>query len=104
MSVKFIGNPEDYALPTKIDGVQESSTGPLFVRDLAVAVEHDFDKMLDKVRFYSRAAPGDSLRMAGFTFDKRVTTFYLPERGTPERDGANMALGVLAGFLEDHQQ
>lgn len=78
------------------------STGSLFLRDLSMTVHHDFDHMTDIFRLRSRSAPWSALKRSGFTFEKRILDVVLPPRGTTERDGADMVIGVLSEFLPSH--
>ena len=87
--------------PLKTD--TDYRTGSLFLRGMGVTMTHDFDRMTDKVRLWSRSAPWRSMERGGFTFDKLVTGVDLPAAGTAEREGADLILGMLAVFLESHE-
>jgi hypothetical protein len=81
----------------------DASCCPLFLRTFNIATEHDFDRMTDRFRMYSRSAPWTAMERGGFTFDKRVLCCDLPPKGTPERDGADAIIGMLVTFIRDHQ-
>ena len=76
--------------------------GSLFLHEMGVTMTHDFDRMADKVRLWSRSAPWKSMERGSITFEKLVTGVDLPAAGTAERDGADLILGMLADFLVTH--
>jgi hypothetical protein len=78
-------------------------TEPLFLRTMGVTMTHDFDSMVDRARLYSRSAPWKSMERHGFTFEKLCVMFDLPPKGTAEREGADLVLGILADFLDSHR-
>jgi hypothetical protein len=76
----------------------------MLLRSLGIDTEHDFDRMADRVRIWTRTVPFSSLSSSGVSYLKRAIIIDLPQSGTPERDGANMVLNALADFIKDHRQ
>lgn len=79
---------------------RENSICSKFLRELGFAAYHDFDIMADFLRLWARSAPARVDR-GQIDFVKNVIKIQLPDRGSPEREGADLVLDALKTLLDD---
>lgn len=103
-SVREGEQPLEVKLPgvDRVEIEKEITLTSLFLRKLSLCVHHDFDYMRDYLFIISRSAPFSSMTRESSHLEKRVMRAIVPEDGTPEREGFDLALSYLNEFFRDH--
>ena len=70
-----------------------------FLGHIIVQTEHDFDRMQDVCRISVRGFPMDDVKTSEHKKKKHVLDLVLPEKGSPERLGADSIIAALSSIL-----